>query len=160
MNLSRFQRLLDVWGSDPNQWPSRERARAERLLIDPAARRILDQARTLDKAIYRAELAAQARSDDDAVARILAGLRLRPRPQQRQPLLSSRWWNNPREHDVTWPRLAALACGATLGIMVGLSSFGMTVATSLDLGLVRATSTDADLSGNVFDADSVTGLRP
>jgi hypothetical protein len=56
-----------------------------------------------------------------------------------------------------WPRVAALACAAVLGITVGLSSLGMQLAADLDL--VRVASAD-DGTSNAFDVDSVTGIRP
>ena len=54
-----------------------------------------------------------------------------------------------------WPRVAALAGAAVLGISIGLSNFGTRVATDLDL--VRVASAD-DASTNAFDSDA--GLRP
>ena len=55
-----------------------------------------------------------------------------------------------------WPRLAALAGAAVLGISIGLSSLGTRIAT--DLNLVRVAADDSSV--NVFDVDSVTGPRP
>src|SRR5260370_36724181 len=55
-----------------------------------------------------------------------------------------------------WPRVAALACAAVLGITVGLSSLSMRRAAALDLA--RAASSD-DLGGNAFDVDWVPGIR-
>ena len=54
-----------------------------------------------------------------------------------------------------WPRLAALAGAAVLGISVGLSNVGTRIAA--DLNLVRIASAD-DTSTNAFETD--TGLRP
>ena len=56
-----------------------------------------------------------------------------------------------------WPRLAALAAAAVLGVSIGLSNFGTRIAADLDL--VRVASAD-DTGTNVFDTDSITGLRP
>lgn len=56
-----------------------------------------------------------------------------------------------------WPRVAALAGAAVLGISIGLSNVGTRIATDLDL--VRVASAE-DAGANVFDVDSVTGLRP
>ena len=56
-----------------------------------------------------------------------------------------------------WPRVAALAGAAVLGISIGLSNIGTRIAADLDL--VRVASAE-DAGANVFDADSVTGLRP
>jgi hypothetical protein len=158
MTVSRFQRLIDVWSSDLSRWPAREQAFAERMFADPVARALLDQAKMLDQAISRAEMAAKI--PDQAVHRVLAGLRSRRLPPQRQPLLSHWRGGAATNHWVTWPRFAALACGATLGVVVGLSSLGMRMATSLDLNLTQTAATDTDLSSSLFDADSVTGLGP
>jgi hypothetical protein len=53
-----------------------------------------------------------------------------------------------------WPRVAALAGAAVLGISIGLSSFGTRIAADLDL--VRIANAD-DASTNVFEDP---GLRP
>jgi hypothetical protein len=158
MTIPRLQRLIDVWRSDLDRWPPRERAFAERMLADPVARALLEQAKILDQAISRAEMAAKV--PDYAVHRVLAGLRTRPLPPQKQPLLSQWRVGAAANPWVTWPRFAALACGATLGVVVGLSSLGMRMATSLDLNLTQTVSADTGLSGGLFDADSVTGLGP
>ena len=50
-----------------------------------------------------------------------------------------------------WPRVAALAGAAVLGISIGLSNFGTRIAADLDL--VRVASAD-DASTNVFDTRS------
>ena len=55
-----------------------------------------------------------------------------------------------------WPRVAALAGAAVLGISIGLSGLGTRIAADLDLVRVAA----ADDADNVFDVDSVAGLRP
>lgn len=54
-----------------------------------------------------------------------------------------------------WPRLAALAGAAVLGISIGLSNVGTRIAT--DLNLVRVANAD-DAAINAFDSDA--GLRP
>ena len=54
-----------------------------------------------------------------------------------------------------WPRLAALAGAAVLGITIGLSGLGTRIAADLDL--VRAAAAD---DAGVFDVDFATGLRP
>jgi len=96
-----------------------------------------------------------ARSANEAAAdRILA--RLDALPAQRRAFA---WWPAALmdwSFAPAWPRLAALAGAAVLGISIGLSNLGTRIA--VDLDLVRVAS--ADDAGNVFDADSVTGLRP
>jgi hypothetical protein len=54
-----------------------------------------------------------------------------------------------------WPRVAALACAAMLGISIGLSGLGTRIAADLDL--VRVAAAD-DGGNNVFDLDM--GFRP
>ncbi len=92
-------------------------------------------------------------ADDAAVQRVLA--RLEALPPQKRALA---WWPSALmdwSFAPAWPRLAALAGAAALGISIGLSGFGTRIAADLDL--VRVAAVD---DANVFDADSVTGLRP
>src|SRR5437588_10615653 len=93
--------------------------------------------------------------DEAAANRILARLETLP-PQKR----GFAWWPSALmdwNFAPAWPRLAALAGAAVLGISIGLSNFGTRIAADLDL--VRVASAD-DAGTNVFDIDSVTGLRP
>ena len=104
----------------------------------------------LDAALRRV---MTARDDDKGTQRILARLQSLP-PQKR----AFRWWPSALmdwNFAPAWPRVAALAAAAVLGITVGFSNFGTRIATDLDLVQVAA----AD-DASVFDVDSVTGLRP
>jgi hypothetical protein len=87
-----------------------------------------------------------------AQQRVLARLDALP-PQKR-----AFWWPAALT-DVTfapaWPRLAALAGAAVLGISIGLSNVGTRIAA--DLNLVRVANAD-DSTTNAFETDS--GLRP
>jgi len=89
-----------------------------------------------------------------AVERILLRLETsRPPPQQR----AIRWWPSVLmdwNFAPAWPRVAALAGAAVLGISIGLSGLGARIAADLDP--VRVAAADE----NVFDVDSVAGLRP
>jgi len=91
--------------------------------------------------------------DETAAARVLARLENLP-PQNRAfgwwPAALMDWSFAP-----AWPRLAALAGAAVLGMSVGLSNVGTRIAT--DLNLVRIANAD-DTSTNVFETDA--GLRP
>ena len=90
-------------------------------------------------------------TDDAAAQRLLARLETLP-PQKR----AFAWWPAALmdwNFAPAWPRLAALAGAAVLGISIGLSNVGTRIAT--DLNLVRVASAD---DANVFDVDS--GLRP
>jgi len=88
-----------------------------------------------------------------AAKRLLTRLQSLP-PQQR----AFAWWPAALM-DVNfapaWPRLAALAGAAVLGISIGLSNVGTRIAT--DLNLVRVANAD-DATTNAFDNDA--GLRP
>ena len=87
--------------------------------------------------------------------RVLAMLESLP-PQKR----AFAWWPaalTDWDFAPAWPRVAALAGAAVLGISIGLSNVGTRIATDLDL--VRVASAE-DAGANVFDVDSVTGLRP
>jgi len=90
-----------------------------------------------------------------AEQRLLQRLQLQPLPQQQRAFA---WWPAALM-DVTfapaWPRLAALAGAAVLGVSIGLSNVGTRIATDLDL--VRVANAD-DATTNAFDSDA--GLRP
>jgi len=109
----------------------------------------------LESALSR--VMARAGDSDDATAqRVLARLESGHLPAQKRarfiwPSVLTDWDFAP-----AWPRIAALGCAAALGITVGLSGFGLRIATGLNLVQVAG----ADESAAVFDVDSVTGLRP
>ena len=107
----------------------------------------------LEAALRRMMTASDAH--DAAAQRVLA--RLEPLPPQKRAFA---WWPSALmdwSFAPAWPRVAALACAAVLGISIGLSNVGTRIAA--DLNLVRVASAD-DAGTNVFDVDSVTGLRP
>jgi hypothetical protein len=88
--------------------------------------------------------------DDGGAARVMARL-AEPLPRQKHPTqwpqLFLDWQFAP-----AWPRLAALACCALLGFVVG--------ATSLDrLGGPFASNT-SDLASVAFEPEALTGVRP
>lgn len=93
------------------------------------------------------------RGESEAAQRVLARLQTLP-PQKRTfawvPVALLDWNLAP-----AWPRVAALAVAAVLGITVGLSGLGTLIAADLDLVQVAAVD-----DVNVLDVDSVTGLRP
>lgn len=80
---------------------------------------------------------------------------LQPLPPQKRAFA---WWPAALM-DVSfapaWPRLAALAAAAVLGMSIGLSSVGTRIAA--DLNLVRVANAD-DATTNAFDSDA--GIRP
>ena len=90
---------------------------------------------------------------DLAAKRVLGRLQSLP-PQKR----AFAWWPSALldfSFAPAWPRLAALAGAAVLGISIGLSNVGTRIASDLDL--VRVAAAD-DASTNAFDSDA--GLRP
>ena len=95
----------------------------------------------------------------DGAERVMARLDATPLPPQKRGLLAA-WWPTAltdTNFAPAWPRLAALACAAALGISVGLSGLGTRIATGLDL--VRVAAAD-EAGANIFDSDSIAGLRP
>jgi hypothetical protein len=108
------------------------------------------------EAALRRVMTTKARTgerDDAAAERIALRLASSPLPPQKRafrwPSVLMDWKFEP-----AWPRVAALAGAAVLGITIGLSGLGTRIATDLDL--VRVASADE----GVFDIDSVAGLRP
>src|ERR1043165_5387992 len=103
----------------------------------------------LDAALRR----AMQSGADEAAARGVGRLASLP-PQKR----AYRWWPAALmdwDFAPAWPRLAALAGAAVLGMTVGLSNVGTRIAT--DLNLVRVASAD-DTTTSAFETDA--GLRP
>ena len=89
-----------------------------------------------------------------AVERIMLRLETSRLPPQQRAM---RWWPSVLmdwNFAPAWPRVAALAGAAVLGISIGLSGLGARIAADLDP--VRVAAADE----NVFDVDSVAGLRP
>src|SRR5437763_16743949 len=107
-----------------------------------------------DEELETALRRVMATNPEELAAKRLLG-RLQSLPPQKRGFA---WWPAALA-DVNfapaWPRLAALAGAAVLGISIGLSSFGTRIAT--DLNLVRVANTD-DTSTNAFETDA--GLRP
>ena len=99
---------------------------------------------------------ATSRADETCRGRAPAGAARSPLPPQKRAFA---WWPAALmdwNFAPAWPRVAALAGAAVLGISIGLSNVGTRIAADLDLVRV-ATADDAT---NVFDVDSVAGLRP
>lgn len=95
---------------------------------------------------------------DDGADRVLARLDATPLPPQKRGLLAAWWPTALTDTNLApaWPRLAALACAAALGISVGLSGIGTRIATGLDL--VRLASAE-EAGASIFDPDSIADLR-
>jgi hypothetical protein len=156
MTLTRFQRLLDVYGADPARWPQPERDAAERLLAsDAAAAGALAQARALDALIVRD---AQAPADATRVLRALAARRL---PSQRRRFLWRRWPSEllTLEFAPAWPRVAALAGVAVLGFVIGLSDLGP-IAVGTNSDDLTSIVADNDIGAVVFAPDPLPEAHP
>lgn len=98
---------------------------------------------------------ASASADEAAVDRVLKRL-AGPLPRQKQPL-----WRLPAvlldwQFAPAWPRMAALACSAALGFVIGLAG--------LDRPFDRLDSTytvaNRDIGSIVSEPDTLTGERP
>jgi len=100
----------------------------------------------------------QPREAKEAAERIARRLESRALPPQQSP---HAWWPSALT-DLTfapaWPRIAALACAAVLGVSIGLSSFGTRIAVGLDLSRVASADDSANSANSVFDPD--VGMRP
>ena len=83
LTLRRFRTMADSYGADLLRWPDGARAEAQALLkASPAARALLDEARTLDDAIEAAGASEDAvlwepDGQDAALARLRSGVEAR-----------------------------------------------------------------------------------
>jgi len=105
--------------------------------------------------LLRRHYEAEPDTNEPVPERFLARFESLP-PQKR----AFAWWPSALmnwDFAPAWPRVAALAGAAVLGISIGLSNIGTRIAA--DLELVRTASAE-DAGANVFDVDSITGLRP
>ena len=111
--------------------------------------------RKLDALIARAMRRDAAESEDTSAARLLAALAAKPLPKQRKLM---RWWPAPLlDIDLApaWPRVAAFACVAALGLAIGLAG--------PDLGVFEGAamaSAASDIDLGVFEPELLTGARP
>lgn len=93
--------------------------------------------------------------DDAAVERVLKRL-AGPLPRQkvalwRWPLVLLDWQFAP-----AWPRVAALACCAALGFVIGIAG----VDRRFDGGAPFAVASRTDIGSIVFEPEALTGARP
>lgn len=108
----------------------------------------------LEAALKRHSETAQA--DDAAVERVLKRLS-GPLPRQkitfwRLPAVLLDWQFAP-----AWPRVAALACCAALGFVIGIAGLDRGFGTP---GAPFALASRADLGSIVFEPEALTGARP
>ena len=153
MTLDELQILLDSHGADPAHWPAALRVAALGLIAaDAEARAAHDAACELDAAL--AHYAKVTPADETAAARVLTKL-AGPLPRQYRA-----WWRWPAvlldwQFAPAWPRVAALACCAAVGFMVGIAG--------LDRPFERTgtvASSGGDLASAVFESEPITGARP
>ena len=95
-------------------------------------------------------------ADDAAVERVLKRLS-GPLPRQKMPL-----WRLPGvlldwQFAPAWPRVAALACCAALGFVIGIAGLDRGFGTP---GAPFALASRADLGSIVFEPEALTGARP
>lgn len=112
----------------------------------------------LEAALKRSAKASQADrvADEAAVARVHARLNA-PLPRQKAPL-----WRLPAvlldwQFAPAWPRVAALACCAALGFVIGIAGLDR----SFDgPGVQLAFASRTGLGSIVFEPEAMTGARP
>ncbi len=95
-------------------------------------------------------------TDEAAVERVLKRL-AGPLPRQKKPM-----WRLPSvlldwQFAPAWPRVAALACCAALGFVIGITGLDRRVEPA-DAGFTVANSND--LGSIVFEPEALTGARP
>jgi hypothetical protein len=153
MIQDELQILLDSHGADPAQWPAASRVAALSLIEgDAQARAAHEAARQFDAALTRYVEVSPA--DATAAARVVTRL------AGALPRQDRAWWHWPAalldwQFSPAWPRVAALACCAAIGFMVGI--------TGLDRPLERAgivASNGSDITTAVFEPEPITGARP
>jgi len=152
MTNDELQSLLDSHGADPARWPAALRVAALGLIAaDAEARATHAAAQQLDSAL--ADYARLAPSDDTAAARVLSRLAA-PLPRQDRG-----WWRLPAvlldwQFAPAWPRVAALACCAVIGFMVGITGLDR----SFDPGMTA--SSGGDIAALVFEPEAISGALP
>ena len=95
-------------------------------------------------------------TDDAAVERVLQRL-AGPLPRQKMPL-----WRLPGilldwQFAPAWPRVAALACCAALGFVIGIAGLDRRFDAP---GVPFAVASRTDLGSIVFEPEALTGARP
>jgi len=110
MTNSEFRRLLEIWGSNPQRWPTGDRERAIALLVgSPEARKLIEEARQLDRALDGLPL----RIDPEQSARRLRGVILARTARLPGKLALGDWL---RLH---WARAGAFVAVAAVAILLG-----------------------------------------
>lgn len=122
LTLRRFRTMADSYGADLLRWPDGARAEAQALLkASPAARALLDEARTLDDAIEAAGASEDAvlwepDGQDAAMARLRSGVEARiAASAERRPTFRRTGWAS-----ALHTRRVGMATGGGFAIAAGL----------------------------------------
>jgi hypothetical protein len=156
VRFKRFTRLLDIHGPELARWPGDLQIAARRLVAaDPQARVALATAQRLSTLLDRCA------PPPGGEARLRVAAMLARLPAQQPPL----WWPAPvMLWDLLprWPRAAALATMAALGIVVGLTDIGgalLSGSTAAPSGAPSgAVASSADISALIYDPNPAIGL--
>jgi hypothetical protein len=154
MTLDEFRNALDIQGADLSQWPQTLRAKAESLIkADAAARSALEDARHLE-GLIGTFVASDAGISADIRDRAFAKLEATALPRQHGH--RSHWPAILLNLDFApaWPRVAALACCAVLGVLVGLSGLDQRFNTFRTASMLDQPSSFA------AEPEPLTGVRP
>jgi hypothetical protein len=119
LTLTRFERILDAFGAEPDHWPATERARAVALLASSLpARRALRQAQLLDRTLARFNVAPSVAGEADRLAALLSRApQLQPR---RGPAtLIAEWLGVDVRPGLLWPQAIGLAAAMLFGFYIG-----------------------------------------
>jgi len=120
MTPSRFEELVSAYGSDPKRWPENERMDALTLLERSSELRArMRDAQTLDAVLDRMPSDVPAAAMARVTASIERGMSEGRRPAQKTGFGLWPWSGVSMP---TWPRAAAFAGIAMLGVVIGLSS--------------------------------------
>jgi hypothetical protein len=120
MTTRRLEELLAAYGSESRRWPEAERAKALALMERlPELRPLMDRERALDAILDRKQDMISAATVARVSARI--GQRLSEHPPAREKSSPISWLVSPLATAI-WPRAAAFAGIAMLGVIIGLSS--------------------------------------
>ena len=149
MTIADFERLLEVYGSDRTRWPVEVRAGAGQLVArDKAARRLLAEAESLDRALERAPLPSLAR-EAQLAERILESARRSPRIVHAAKDAAARPAELRAGNVIRLPAFAGtprwltprtafsgaagtLAASLAIGIMIGLSSMTQSIVPAIE----------------------------
>jgi hypothetical protein len=117
----------------------------------------MDETNRLDALLAR-RARVQSPADQASAARVLANLAYTPLPRQRH---GWRWPSVLLDFDFApaWPRVAALAGAAVLGLAIGFSGPAVRFTESPGWTMAAAQAADSDF-GAVSEPELLTGVRP